>query len=115
MTVEDRNGNQRPKKNFEEAFGFAGYDTKDPDYEAGMRMRGGTSYDEENIRLAPYSHQYGGGASARVRGGRGGSGSDEGAGLSPYTSSAGEATELVDPVHVHQPKRGSGGPIGTAI
>ena len=51
VTVTDNQGKQRTKANFEEAFGFAGYDTAEetPD---GMRMRG--SYDE-NIRLAPYS------------------------------------------------------------
>lgn len=127
-TVTDRNGKHRPKKNFEEAFGFAGYDAKDPedDEAAGMRMRGGS--DEENIRLAPYAS---GKYRPRVHGGGGvvgrgpngyGSGSlcaseeDQSAGLSPYTSHGSELTgEYIEPVHVHEGKRGSGGLIGTAI
>lgn len=54
--VTDREGKTKTKANFEEAFGFAGYETAevDAESEAGrMRMLG--SYDE-NIRLAPYTY-----------------------------------------------------------
>lgn len=112
--VTDHNGKQRPKMNFEEAFGFSGYETKDPDDEtAGMRMRGGASYDEENIRLAPYSQNYGNGARSRAF--PRGFGSDEGATLTPFSSHGTETTDQIEPVHVHEPKRGSGGAIGTSI
>ena len=119
----DANGKPRPRMNYEEAFGFSGYETKDPDDEtAGMRMRGGAAYDEENIRLAPYSHKYGGGMpdGARSRGfARGGLGSEEGESLTPYASHSSEATQAseyaLEPVHVHEPMRGSGAPIGSAI
>lgn len=55
-TVTDNQGKVKTRANFEEAFGFAGYDTAevDAETEAGrMRMLG--SYDE-NIRLAPYTY-----------------------------------------------------------
>ncbi|EKM50991.1 uncharacterized protein PHACADRAFT_187607 [Phanerochaete carnosa HHB-10118-sp] len=62
VTVTDNQGKMKAKANFEEAFGFSGYEATEVDAETdagAMRMRG--SYDE-NIRLAPYAY---GGAGRR--------------------------------------------------
>ena len=50
--VADESGKARPRANFEEAFGFSGYETTEAT-ESDIRLRGG--YDE-NIRLAPYTY-----------------------------------------------------------
>lgn len=55
----DTDGKVRARANFEEAFGFSGYETRQP--VAGIRARG--SYDED-IRLAPYT--YNGASRARA-------------------------------------------------
>ena len=52
VMVTDEHGKQHPRANFEEAFGFAGYQTTEAT-ESDIRLRG--SYDE-NIRLAPYPY-----------------------------------------------------------
>ena len=52
VMVTDDNGKQHPRTNFEEAFGFSGYQTQEAT-ESDIRLRG--SYDE-NIRLAPYTY-----------------------------------------------------------
>lgn len=52
VTTTDDNGKQHQRANFEEAFGFAGYQTQQPTG-SDIRLRG--SYDE-NIRLAPYTY-----------------------------------------------------------
>lgn len=52
VTTTDGNGKEHQRANFEEAFGFAGYQTQQPT-DSDVRLRG--SYDE-NIRLAPYTY-----------------------------------------------------------
>ena len=52
VMVTDENGKTKPRANFEEAFGFAGYQTTEASA-SDVRLHGG--YDE-NIRLAPYPY-----------------------------------------------------------
>ena len=125
VTETDRNGKQRPRPNFEEAFGFSGYETKylDGGVNAGTRMRGQSSYDEENIRLAPYSHVGGGGGGSR-RTHNFGRGSDSirsqeqlGLNSSPMTTQSSDSGGLVEPSARYQPqhaRRGSS-QIGVAL
>lgn len=54
VMVTDENGKHHARANFEEAFGFSGYQTTEAT-ESDVRLRGG-SYDE-NIRLAPYTYR----------------------------------------------------------
>lgn len=112
VTTVDRDGKTRPRMNFEEAFGFAGYETRDPAEERErMRMRG--AYDEENIRLAPYSHRYGGGGSGQ----RVNETDEEGVAMTPVVShtSTSDPSSDIEPAHLHEGKRGSGGQVGMAI
>ena len=52
VMVTDENGKAKPRANFEEAFGFAGYHTTDASA-SDVRLHNG--YDE-SIRLAPYPY-----------------------------------------------------------
>lgn len=106
VMVTDEHGKQHPRMNFEEAFGFSGYETQEAT-ESDIRLRG--SYDE-NIRLAPYTYS-GEGAVTPVPT-IGSDGPDSGMGAprmryySPGASSQDVSLEEMRRAHVHSPDPG---------